>query len=97
MNERVFCVYIMSNQWNTVLYVGVSGNLEKRVHQHKAREQAGFTKRYYVNKLVYYEEYESPSEAIYREKQIKKYRRQKKNALIASMNPKWDDLARDWE
>ncbi len=96
MSERRFHVYIMSNQWNTVLYVGVSGNLEGRIRQHKSREQEGFTKRYYVDKLVYFEEYDNPTEAILREKQMKKYRREKKRALVNSVNPNWDDLAKDW-
>lgn len=96
MRPRRFHTYIMSNQWDTVLYVGISGNLEGRVRQHKEGKHEGFTKRYHVNKLVYYEEYKSPMEAIRREKQIKKYRREKKDALVASMNPKWEDLAKDW-
>src|SRR5881409_684645 len=89
---KTYCVYIMTNRDNTVLYTGVSGDLAGRVFQHKELTQAGFTRRYNVTKLVYYEEFEDPYYAITREKQIKAGSRGKKIALIEKMNPEWRDL-----
>jgi len=86
------CVYIMTNKNNAVLYTGVTGNLFKRVSEHKDKIVAGFTSAYNVTKLVYYEEFETMPEAIAREKQIKGGSRQKKIALINSKNPEWKDL-----
>lgn len=91
-----YYVYIMSNRTRTI-YTGVTSNLEGRVLQHKAKEVEGFTKRYGISMLVYYEEFTDISEAIAREKQIKSFRRAKKTALINSLNPKWQDLAKDWD
>lgn len=96
MRTRTFYVYFMTTRLNSALYVGVTSNLEGRVRQHKQQIIPGFTKRYHVTKLVYYEEYSYPNEAIVREKQIKGWTRNKKNALIISLNPKWEDLAKDW-
>ncbi|OGO50838.1 MAG: hypothetical protein A2148_03785 [Chloroflexi bacterium RBG_16_68_14] len=78
------------------LYVGVTNNLERRVWEHETRFIDGFTKRYNIHKLVYYEDYGSIGDAIAREKQIKAWRRQKKIDLIESLNPEWDDLAETW-
>jgi putative endonuclease len=86
------CIYIMSNKHNGVLYTGVTSNLFKRVSEHKNKLVDGFTNRYNVTKLVYYEEYETMPEAIAREKQIKGGSRQKKLDLINSRNPEWNDL-----
>jgi putative endonuclease len=86
------CVYIMTNKNNRVLYTGVTSNLFKRVAEHRDKIVAGFTSRYNVNKLVYYEEYATMAEAIAREKQIKGGSRQKKLDLIRSRNPEWKDL-----
>jgi putative endonuclease len=86
------CVYIMTNKYNKVLYTGVTSNLFKRVHEHKEKTISGFTSQYNVNKLVYYEEFETMPEAIAREKQIKGGSRQKKLDLINSRNPGWNDL-----
>jgi putative endonuclease len=91
--ERQYCIYILTNQNNTVLYTGVTNNLPRRVYEHKAKLVDGFTKRYNVNKLVYYEVFEQVENAILREKQIKGGSRAKKIALIKSMNPKWSDLS----
>ena len=91
--ERQYCIYILTNQNNTVLYTGVTNNLPRRVYEHKAKLVDGFTKRYNVNKLVYYEVFEQVENAIFREKQIKGGSRAKKIALIKSMNPKWSDLS----
>lgn len=74
----------------------MTGGLEARVRQHKERKTEGFTKRYGVTKLVYYEEYETASEAILREKQIKTGSRKKKIQLIEEMNPQWKDLSEGW-
>ena len=86
------CMYIMTNQYNKVLYTGVTSNLFKRVNEHKEKMVAGFTSRYNVNKLVYYEEFATMPEAISREKQIKGGSRQKKLDLVNSKNPEWKDL-----
>ncbi|NEQ73505.1 MAG: GIY-YIG nuclease family protein [Okeania sp. SIO2C9] len=82
----------MTNKRNTVLYTGVTNDLIKRVYEHKSKLVEGFTKKYNINKLVYFEMYENPSEAIAREKQIKAGSRQKKVNLINSMNLEWKDL-----
>jgi putative endonuclease len=86
------CVYIMTNKYNKVLYTGVTSNLFKRVSEHKEKLIDGFTSRYNVTKLVYYEEFQTMPEAIAREKQIKGGSRQKKLDLINSKNPEWKDL-----
>ena len=86
------CVYIMTNQYNKVLYTGVTSNVFKRVSEHKEKLIGGFTSRYNVTKLVYYEEFETMPEAIAREKQIKGGSRQKKIDLIKGKNPGWEDL-----
>jgi putative endonuclease len=90
--ERVYCVYILTNKRITVLYTGVTGDLKKRVYQHREKLFAGFTKRYNVYKLVYYESGPDASRAIAREKQIKAGSRQKKIELINRLNPEWRDL-----
>ena len=82
----------MTNNYNTVLYTGVTSDLFKRANEHKEKSVAGFTSRYNVNKLVYYEEFTTMPEAIAREKQIKGGSRQKKVDLINSQNPEWKDL-----
>ena len=86
------CVYIMTNKYNKVLYTGVTSNLFKRVNEHKEKLVEGFTSRYNVTKLIYYEEFETMPEAIAREKQIKGGSRQKKLDLVKSKNPEWKDL-----
>ena len=85
-------VYIMTNKLDTVLYTGVTNNLQRRVFEHKEKIKSKFTARYNVNKLVYYEVFADPHNAIAREKQIKGGSRQKKIDLINVMNPKWEDL-----
>ena len=86
------CVYIMTNKYNKVLYTGVTGNLFKRVSEHKEKLIQGFTSRYNVSKLIYYEDFETMPEAIAREKQIEGGSRQKKLDLIKRKNPEWKDL-----
>jgi len=88
---KEYFVYIITNRYNTVLYTGVTGDLERRVWEHK-QGLSSFTARYRVNKLVYYEQYESIHLAIAREKQIKAGSRQKKIDLVNGSNPEWRDL-----
>ncbi|WP_059175621.1 GIY-YIG nuclease family protein [Thermodesulfovibrio aggregans] len=88
-------VYIMTNPANTVLYTGVTSDLKKRVYEHKNKLADGFTKKYNVVKLVYYEVYENITDAIMREKQIKGGSRRKKIELINKFNPQWKDLYDD--
>jgi len=82
----------MTNKKNKVLYTGVTNDLAKRVYEHKSKIVDGFTKKYNLNKLVYYEVFEDAYNAIAREKQIKAGNRQKKINLISKMNPAWNDL-----
>ena len=96
MRRRSFFVYILASRSRT-LYCGVTNHLERRVGQHRAAEQNGFTKRYRVHRLVYYEYFRSPQAAIAREKEIKAWRREKKVALIEATNPTWEDLSLEWE
>jgi putative endonuclease len=92
MNNKEYCVYIMTNAHNTVLYTGVTNNLQRRVLEHKAHTGSAFTKKYNVVKLVYYEVTDDVGMAILREKQIKAGSRQKKIDLVNSINPEWKDL-----
>ncbi len=89
----MYYVYILANKINTVLYIGVTNNLERRVYEHKNKLIAGFTQKYNVNKLVYYETASNVKDAIAREKQLKRWRREKKDELIRSMNPSFNDLS----
>jgi putative endonuclease len=90
-----FWVYILTSCTGT-LYVGVTGYLGTRIMQHKIDSFEGFTKKYKVHRLVYYENYEHVMTAIRREKQLKGWRREKKIILIEKMNPRWQDLAENW-
>ena len=92
---KQYFVYILTSKSGT-LYTGMTNNLERRVHQHKHKLIEGFTSKYNVNRLVYYETYRDVRDAIDREKQIKGWRRSKKIALIETMNPKWQDLSAGW-
>jgi putative endonuclease len=89
---KEYCVYIMTNAHNTVLYTGVTNNLKRRVYQHKNGTGSLFAKKYNVNKLVYYETGDNVYSAIAREKQIKGGSRKKKIDLMNSLNPEWHDL-----
>lgn len=91
MNKQGY-VYILFSQRNGTLYVGVTSNLQKRIFEHKNKFVEGFTKKYNVDKLGYYEVFDNIENAIEREKQIKSWSRKKKLALIESINPKWEDL-----
>lgn len=90
--EKQFYVYIMTNSKHSTLYTGVTSDLQARVYQHKEKLNPGFTSRYNVNMLVYYEEIADASSAIAREKQIKGGSRQGKIKLINNLNPSWCDL-----
>jgi len=92
---KQYYVYIMTNRSGT-LYVGVTNDLERRVHEHKTRRVEGFTKKYHLTTLVHYEAGVDIREAIAREKQLKGWRRSKKLALIGASNPKWNDLSEGW-
>ena len=92
MTKRTFYVYIMSSQTKTI-YVGVTNDLERRVSEHKAAVTPGFTAHYNVRRLVHFEEFSTPADAIEREKEIKGWARAKKIALIESENPSWKDLS----
>ena len=95
--NRRFFVYIMTNRPRShVLYTGITGDLPHRVFQHKNKLESGFTSRYKLTRLVYFEEFVYPDAAINREKEIKGWRRSKKICLIESMNPHWHDLAESW-
>ena len=89
-------VYIMTNYNKTVIYIGVTSNLIKRVHQHKTKSIKGFTSKYNCDKLVYFENFSDINQAIAREKQLKSGNRKRKEDLINSINPTWNDLSEDW-
>jgi putative endonuclease len=91
MGKRCF-VYILTNKRHTVLYTGVTSDLQKRVYQHRMKLTPGFTTRYNVTELVYFEVADNPTAAISREKQIKASSRKKKMDLVDGMNPQWRDL-----
>jgi len=93
---KQYHVYIMTNRRGGRLYTGVTGEIERRVFQHKYKETTGFTARYNLDKLVFAEAADTPLAAIQREKQIKGWLRSRKVALIESENPEWEDLAKDW-
>lgn len=86
-------IYFLSNQHNNVLYVGVTNNLRRRIAEHKAKVNKGFTYKYNCDKLVYFEVFDTITEAISREKQLKNWKREWKNGLINGMNPEWKDLS----
>jgi len=90
--KRTFYVYIATNFHNTVLYTGITNNIERRMYEHKNKLIPGFTSRYNVNKLIWFEEFPVPQEAISAEKKIKGWRRDKKLAMIKSTNPILVDL-----
>jgi putative endonuclease len=94
--NRIYYVYLLASR-SRVLYTGVTNNLERRVHEHKHGELDGFTKTYRVWRLVFFERYDNPRAAIAREKQIKRWRRDKKIMLIELANPTWEDLSAGWE
>ncbi len=94
-DEKRYYVYIMASK-NRVLYIGVTGFLMSRVLQHKSGETAGFTQKYHVDRLMYFEVFRYVNNAIARETELKKWRRERKVKLIEADNPTWEDLATDW-
>ena len=95
MRDHHFFVYVMASK-SRVIYVGMTNDLVVRVFQHKTGRDKGFTQRYKVHRLVYFEPYRYVTSAIEREKELKGWRREKRAALIESLNPTWEDLAADW-
>ena len=95
MEYKRFWVYILGSLSGTI-YIGITSNLRKRMWQHKEHVYAGFTAKYGVDRLLYYEAFDVAEEAIQREKQLKGWRREKKINLITKVNPKWVDLSGDW-
>lgn len=95
MGIRIFYVYILANSSRNVLYLGVTNNLKGRLQEHRSGLNKGFTKRYNVHYLMYYETFSRAMSAIKREKQIKKWYRKQKDDLIASFSPEWRDLTED--
>src|SRR3972149_5222759 len=92
---KQYYVYIMTNKSGT-LYTGVTNNLVRRVYEHKQKLVSGFTKKYRITKLVYFESSSDVMAAINREKEIKDWRRAKKIALVNTVNPTWEDLSAEW-
>jgi len=95
MREKTYYVYILASK-SRVMYVGVTGNLHRRLWEHKTKQNQGFTNQYNVNRLVYYEETNDINEALYREKQLKNWKHWWKVELIEKENPCWEDLSKDW-
>jgi putative endonuclease len=95
--EKTYYVYLLTNWNNQVMYIGVTNNLERRIYEHRNKLVDGFAKKYNVEKLVYFETASDVLAAIEREKQIKKWRREKKNQLVIEMNPEWKDLSLEWD
>ena len=89
---KQYCVYMVTNTSNRTLYIGVTSNLLRRVGEHRLKQVKGFTSRYNLGKLVYYDVFSEVDAAIAREKQLKRWRRAKKDELIEEMNPEWRDL-----
>jgi putative endonuclease len=92
--DKTYYVYMTTNRSRVVLYTGVTNSLERRLWFHGNTSKQSFTKRYKIDRLVYYESYEDVRDAISREKEIKGWRREKKNDLIRTLNPKWEDLGK---
>ena len=97
MNNKNYFIYILASAKNGTLYIGMTNGLEKRILQHKEGVSDSFTKKYKIDKLVYYEIFEKPIYAIGREKQLKAWKREWKIALIEKSNPGWIDLSKDFD
>ena len=93
---KEYFVYMLSNKYNNVLYIGVSNNIRRRVYEHKMKVLRGFTSQYNCKKLVWHERFNDINLAISREKQMKNWKRAWKNELIEKNNPNWSDLAERW-
>lgn len=92
-----YYVYLLTNWNDRVIYTGITNDLQRRLYEHKQELADGFTKRYHVHKLVYFETTSDVRAAIEREKQIKSWSRASKNALVETTNPDWKDLSEDWD
>jgi putative endonuclease len=92
MSERRYWVYILVSTSGNAMYIGVTNDLERRIWEHRNGMGSGFAKKYRATRVVHVEEYESPGDAIAREKQLKGWRRERKNELVRSSNPQWRDL-----
>ncbi|WP_203258909.1 GIY-YIG nuclease family protein [Hyunsoonleella ulvae] len=95
-NIHQYYLYILSNKKNGTLYIGVTNDLERRMFEHKNKLVEGFTSKYGLDKLMYFESYQYVNDAIKREKNMKKWKRQWKINLIEEENPNWNDLSADW-
>ena len=95
--SRQYFVYILSNKKNGTLYIGMTNNLERRLFEHKNKLNEGFSKKYNLTKLLYFETFQYPNDAIIREKNLKKWKRAWKIRLIEEENPNWDDLSSTWK
>ena len=93
--SKSYWVYILTSSNSTTLYIGITNDIERRMGEHKSGKVKGFSKRYKLNRLIYVEEYEDISEALSREKQLKSWKREWKEDLINSINPKWKDLSKE--
>ncbi len=91
---NAYFVYMMTNRSRVVLYTGVTNSLERRISEHQNGEIKGFTKTYKIDRLVYFESFDDPRDAISREEEIKRWKREKKNKLVRTLNPKWEDLGK---
>ena len=94
--NHIYYIYILTNWNHNVMYIGLTNDLNRRLFEHQNKLIDGFTKKYNVNKLVYYELFYNINDAIHREKELKKWRREKKNNLVAQLNPEWLDLSLDF-
>jgi putative endonuclease len=94
---KQYYLYILSNKKNGTLYTGFTDDLERRMREHKMKDVDGFTKRYDLDKLMYFEKNDTSNEAFLRERRIKKWKRAWKIALIEKDNPEWKDLSKEWE
>ena len=94
---KCYYVYFMTNWTNRVLYIGITNNIRVRIYQHKNKLLKGFTSKYNCSKLVYYETFGDIKIAIHREKELKKWRREKKNSLVNELNPEWKDLSTEFD
>lgn len=94
--QHQYYIYILASQKNGTLYIGVTNDLERRVLEHKQKVNEGFSSRYNINRLVYFESFQYINDAILREKRLKKWNRQWKINLIEEENKEWNDLSEDW-
>jgi putative endonuclease len=95
-NEHQYYVYLLTNWNNKVMYAGVTSDLKRRLFEHRNKSVKGFTEKYNIHKLIYYEATSDVVSAIAREREIKKWRREKKNRLVETINPDWRDLSAGW-